>query len=363
MISINYVTIFFTFFTGFLLLKLLGKKKNKPPPPSINVIPADDTKEIVKELRKIVKITTDEIKPKYEKPYRKYRYILNSAERKSGTAENYTLDLYEPIYSIEKIQLMRASFPTSLKLINDYNNLLIIDVPSPGPGQTLITLDKGYFNGDELASMLENKISALFPGFNVTYNSNSGYLEFSYTSNFSFPGTPTNIDYILEILGFPLTGSGAAALTAVGELPANTAFPQNILLQLSSENYDFNSLDILSTQGKECFAFLQIPSGAGGGGINPSAATVSGAAILVEGGGSTSGFGTYIITKDQTNAYYQAYEGTLPQLKRLNVKLKQLLPNGTLVDADFNNINHSIEIEITARVDKSSLQIKNGSLK
>ena len=259
---------------------------------------------------------------------------------------------------------MKASFPTSLKLINDYNNVLTLN---NGAGVLIkqIILDKGYYNGDELATMLENKfVSAPTPlvGFTVTYNSNSGFLTFSYSSSISFPGVPVNIDYTLDLLGFPHTGSSSGT-SVTGTLPANTAFPQNILVQLSSENYKFNSLEILSTEGKECFAFLQMPSGAGGGGINPSAATVSGAAILVEGGGGTSGFGTYIITKDQTNAYYKAYEGTIPQLNRLNVKLKQLLPNGTLVDADFNNINHTIEIEITARVDKSSLELNKPSLK
>ncbi len=335
----NYIIITVITFISFLLFKFLQKSSKSSP--KIEVISHTDTSDIVNEIKKLVKITTKKITPDYVKPYRKYRFLLNSAERTSGTVENYILDLYEPIFSIEKIELMKASFPTSLKLINDYNNVLTLN---NGVGVLIkqIILDKGYYNGDELATMLENKfVSAPTPlvGFTVTYDSNSGFLTFSYSSSISFPGVPVNIDYTLDLLGFPHTGSSSGT-SVTGTLPANTAFPQNILVQLSSENYKFNSLEILSTEGKECFAFLQMPSGAGGG-----------------------GFGTYIITKDQTNAYYKAYEGTIPQLNRLNVKLKQLLPNGTLVDADFNNINHTIEIEITARVDKSSLELTKSSLK
>ena len=331
----NYIIITVITFISFLLFKYL--QKSSIPVPKIEVISHTDTSEIVNEIKKLVKLTTKKITPDYVKPYRGYRYLLNSAERTSGTIENYTLDLYDPIFSIEKIQLMKANFPTSLKLINDYNKILIFN---KGVIPSTIILDTGYFNGNELADMLESKFVALLPTFTVTFDSNTGYLVFSYPlplgGPISFPGVPVNVDYTLELLGFPLTGSSLPVTnTITSSFPVNIAFPQNILIQLSSENYNFNSLDIISNKGNECFASFYIPSGI-----------------------TSNGFDMYTITKDQTNAYYKAYEGTIPQLNRLNVKLKQLLPNGTIVDADFNNINHTIELEITARVDKSSLEIK-----
>lgn len=216
----NYIIITVITFISFLLFKYL--RKSSQPVPKIEVISHTDTSEIVNEIKKIVKLTTEKIAPKYVKPYREYRFLLNSSERTSGTHDNYTVDLYDPIFSIEKIKLIKANFKTK---------------------------------------------------------------------------------------------------------PDST----HILIKLSSENYNFNSLDIISKKGIECFASLHIPPN-----------TVA---------------STFTITKDQTNAYYKAYEGTIPQLNKLVVKIKEYDDsNGTISDIDIGD--HTIELEITARVDKSSLEKK-----
>ena len=123
---------------------------------------------------------------------------------------------------------------------------------------------------------------------------------------------------------------------------------------------------------RRAFASLTMPSGnglAGGGGSStngvPSAMTVSGANVLVEGigsslgfGASGGGFGNFVITKDTMDAYYKSYEGPIPTTEYLNVRLRQLLPDGTVGTPDFNNVDHSLEFEIKAQVDKISLTSK-----
>ena len=216
----NYIIVTVISFVSFLLFKYL--RKSSPHVPKIEVISHTDTSDIVNEIKKLVKLTTKKITPQYVKPYRKYRFLLNSAERTSGTTGNYTINLYDPIFSIEKIQLMKANFITK---------------------------------------------------------------------------------------------------------PVST----HILILISSENYNFNSLDIVSNKGIECFASFHMPPSA----VSP----------------------TFTITKDQTNAYYKAYEGTIPQLNKLIIKIKEY-NDSTGVISDIAIDNHTIELEITARVDKSSLEKK-----
>jgi hypothetical protein len=102
-----------------------------------------------------------------------------------------------------------------------------------------------------------------------------------------------------------------------------------------------------------------MPSGNGVYGGTPSVGTVNGDAILVQGTSGVSGLGTYTVTKDMTNAYYKAYEGAIPSVRYINVRIKQLLPDGSVVTPDFNGANHSMEFEMKARVDKTSLTASN----
>jgi hypothetical protein len=139
----------------------------------------------------------------------------------------------------------------------------------------------------------------------------------------------------------------------------NAAYPFNLLIFLDNKAMDFNSLRIMKSSeiDSRCFANFNMPSGNGiyGGNGVASTGTVSGAAILVQGASGASGVGTYTLTKDMTNAYYKAYEGAIPTIRYINVKIKQLLPNGSVVTPDFNNSNHSMEFEMKARVDKTTL--------
>jgi hypothetical protein len=101
-----------------------------------------------------------------------------------------------------------------------------------------------------------------------------------------------------------------------------------------------------------------MPSGNGVYGGIPSVGTVNGASILVQGASGSSGLGIYTVTKDMTNAYYKAYEGSIPTIQYINVKIRQLLPDGSVVTPDFNGANHSMEFEMKARVDKISLKME-----
>lgn len=117
-----------------------------------------------------------------------------------------------------------------------------------------------------------------------------------------------------------------------------------IVVYLDNKSTDFNSLRIMKNSNTDdrCFAHFNIPS--------KNAPTFSGNS-------------TYTILKSETNAYYKAYEGPVQSFRFINVRVRLLLPNGTLVVPDFNDRDHSMEFEIKARVDKMSLTTAEPDLK
>lgn len=304
---------------------------------------------------------------KQKKPLRRYRILLDSSNRNKTSYPNiydYTIPLYEPVYGIERIELVRAFFPTSLYLINDNNNEFKILVN--GSLDVSLTLTNGNYTSTEIATEIEEKLDAdgtIGSGWEVSVLPNSNKLQI-YSANVVAPAITTfvvkadEMPNLAPILGFGLAQYTSSSDTVVAPYPLHTSYPNNIVLQLKDDTQNFNSMTIplQNEQQVQCFSYLPLGSGNGGTNIvNTSSGTVDGASIIVAGSSGLGGFGYFYISKDATNSYYDFYEGPKDRINKLSVRLQQILPNGTLTNPDFNNSDHIIELEMLARVDKSSL--------
>ena len=296
---------------------------------------------------------------KRQKQLRRFRVLLDSTYRPTSctSPSSYTLDLPEPIYGVEKIQLQRAFIPNSIYTINSNNNSFLLDIN--GVDYT-ITLDEGNYTNDELATEIETKLDAAAgtgTGWSVSQDGSSGIL----TINGSSVTTPavtslevraSEMPNLAPIIGFGSTNV-TGTTSVVSPYPMNTNQPINLLLNLAQGNDDYDSMIIPTMTGSvRCFGY--IPLGVNNGAIiSESAALLNTSPILVS-GASGAGYRYYSIPKDTTTAYYDFYEGSKSAIQKLSVRFEQLLPDGTVVTPDFNNGNHIIELELIAQVDKLS---------
>jgi len=302
-------------------------------------------------------------------PLRRFRILIDSSNRNKTIYPNiydYTIPLYEPLFGVEKIELVRAFFPTSLYLINNNNNSFRISVTTGITVDVTFPITVGNYTSTELATEIKERLdaaAAIGTGWEVTVLPNSNKLNI-YSSNVvgptitSFVVQGNEMPNLSPILGFGLSDYPSTTGTVTSPFPMNTSYPNNIVLQLQNDTQDFNSMTIPIQNQQEVRCFSYIPLGSGNGGtnvVNTSAATVSGASIIVAGSSGLGGFGYFYISKEATNSYYEFYEGSKAVINKLSIRLKQILPNGSLVNPDFNNSDHIIEFEFMARVDKSSL--------
>ena len=357
--------------------------------PQLNVVPENVTSHLIQTLEKLSRTFDSRIEPEM----RKYRLLLNSGERNETTyplATDYQLQLPETIYGMEKITLEKAVFPMSLDLINSHSqklNMTIVWPTGPTTDTYTMLIPVGNYNITDLAAAIQTAMDAAAAAasggtWDVTIDPTTLLLSIKIDTG---PGgdttatieiNDTSDTYLLAILGLesvaidsqttPVAVSTTVALT--GTASVNVAFPCNLLIYLDNKSYDFNSLRIMksspsnglgTSSDERCFANFDMPSGTTLRSGVASAGSVNGAAILVAGSSGESGFGTYVVTKDTTNAYYKAYEGPIPSVRFINVKIRQVIPGGgTPVIPDFNGSNHSMEFEMKARVDKMSATFK-----
>ena len=351
--------------------------------PQITVIPDSVANSLVSKLELIARSFESKITP----DKRKYRILLDSGERNTTTyplPTEYQLQLPETIYGMEKISLEKAVFPMSLELINKHSQALNMTISwsSSGTMPYAMTLDAGNYTITSLAAMIQTKMDlsatlfgALGGTWEVSIDPNTLLLSIKVLTFPTVTDTSVSItlqsanNYILSILGLTnevgVNAGISQTVALTGTDPVNVAYPQNLLIYLDNKSMNFNSLRIMKSSeiDSRCFANFTMPSGNGiyGCGGVPSTGTVSGASILVQGTSGASGLGTYTVTKDMTNAYYKAYEGAIPTIRYINVKIGQLLPDGSVVTPDFNNSNHSMEFELKARVDKTTLTTEGRS--
>ena len=350
--------------------------------PLYNVVPEHATNKLIEKIEKL----TENFETKIEPKKRKFRILLNSADRDTNVwpvQTEYNLKLVDKIYGLEKLTLTKATFPTTLQLINDNNNQIVISGsfqfagPVNFPINYIVPLINGIYSTTSLSAMIQtaiNEVAAADPTYTspatwtVSIEPSTSLISFTSVTLPTHPinGAGVNINftvsgnsYITDILGLSASAlAGSPTAPYLGVEPVNVSYPQNLVLYLDNGAFDFDSLRLMTKNqdDRRCFAYMTVPSGNGAGGsATPSAATLSGAAILVAGSGGATGYGTYVITKEMTNAYYKAYGGKIPLLQNIHVRIRQILPDGTVVTPSFNASDHTLEFEVKANVDKISL--------
>lgn len=307
----------------------------------------------------------EKIDKKQTKPLRRFRVLVDSSNRNTTlypNVYNYTVDLYEPIYGVERIELVRAFFPTTLYLLNETNNTFAINV---GSGTVSVPLTSGNYSSTELATELATQLDAAATtgtGWEVEIIPSTGQMQVI-SSNVATPAIAsftvegTQMPNLAPILGFGVADYASTAQIVTSPYTVNTSYPNNVILQVGDTTQQFDSLSVpILNNHLRCFSYIPLGSGNGGTStITTSPATVSGSSIMVAGSSGLGGYGYFYIPKDATNSYYDFYDGPKDQIRRLNIRLQQIVAGGTLINPSFNNANHIIEFEILARVDKTSL--------
>ena len=240
----------------------------------------------------------------------------------------------------------------TLDLINTNNRTLVINVDWNVQGSVdyNLSLPTGNYTITSLATAIQTELNAVADGSVWAVAIDTTSLLLSITVVTPRTGNATGLirvtaassNYLLAILGMeqmvgtPSPPSPTGSLT--GTDPVNVAFPCNLLIYLDNKSMDFNSLRIMKSAeiDSRCFANFNMPSGNGVYGGTPSGGDGQRGCHPSPGDIGVSGLGTYTVTKDMTNAYYKAYEGAIPSVRYINVRIKQLLPDGSAVRPDFN---------------------------
>lgn len=137
---------------------------------------------------------------------------INSAQRSTGTNENFTITLANPVARVIKCEVVSAEVTYSFYTINSTNNQLVFSV---GGTPYTATVTPGNYNITDFMTALTAAMNAQFAGFTMVYNRNIYKLTISNAS------------------AFQLVFAGSTLATSIG-LSANTAIatavtPQNII--------------------------------------------------------------------------------------------------------------------------------------
>lgn len=265
---------------------------------------------------------------KKQLPLIRERILVDSTFRPSGsTITDYTYELTNFLHNVERIELEKLFLPNSIYMINNFNNEFIIDHNGTS---TTINLPNGNYDDTTVVTMLETELQSgtSDPNYTVSIDSITDLMTISTTSN-TFTVLSSQMPNLAPLFGFnsdiPLPSAG----TVTSSYPINLNLARNILVRLSINADKCDSMNILrdgDTEDDHCFAYIPLVH---------------------------SDYTYTQITKDMTNAFYNAYTLPIHTLKKLSVSLRQILPDGTIVIPDFNNYNHTMELELICTNNKN----------
>ena len=327
--------------------------------PQLTVVPENVTSHLIATIEKLSKTFDTKMEPEM----RKYRLLVNSSQRNATTyptTTDYQLQLPETIYGMEKLSLEKAVFP-----VPPSNLQFTIDCRMASPPNVIKTFNVIVAPGNYTMATFSDAIAAAMNAAMVADTDQTTPAVWTVTIDaflimritlLTFPvfvsvGTPNTVRVdidgascnlnLITAMGYSATGTtsggpSAAPVAVTGNIAVTLEFPCNIIVYLDNKTTSFNSLRIMknSDTDERCFAHFNIPS------KNMTS--------------STDTRDTYTILKNETNAYYKAYEGPVQSFRFINVKIRQLMTDGTLTIPDFGGNNHSMEFEMKAKVDKIS---------
>jgi len=155
-------------------------------------------------------------------------HIIDSTNRSSGTNENFTITLTEPLIRVKKVEVVTVEIPYTFYVVNTNNN--IVDFENAGGTPLQATLDQGNYSGTSFAAHLVAKLDALYAGWTILYSSNTYKIRFQHTGNFELKSS----------------GTASALLGLVGDSGVTTDFTAPGISNLSGPNYVLIRSDTLT---------------------------------------------------------------------------------------------------------------------
>ena len=272
-----------------------------------------------------------------------YTISIDSSERdpvKYPNSNDFVANLNNPLYNVSCINLLSARIPNSQLLINDGNRQIDLD------GTTFL-LDKGNYDGTELAAELQAK---LLPLTLVSYDQKTESITYTASTDFSFNfyggsnGFATN-----SLVGQPanIMGFNYSNVTSVGQtLTSNTidlSGPSAFILRITNGADDFLP-DVYTDDG-----IFSIGDGTGGNTDEAKTLSTSYTGRILTRDTSIGDILNYNGTHDPMT--YRFHKG--PEKSIQNLRFRIYYNNGNkLIPYDFGASNYIMKFNITCELDK-----------
>jgi len=159
------------------------------------------------------------------------RLVIDSRLRDSGTVEDYTYELQSPIRNVTGVTLLSAVLAkSSYDVITGFNDTIDFNYNGAGPHTAVLTSQN--YTGTQLATAVAAALNtgASTADFACTFDSQTGRLTVTTTTNNFTMGPQTTTPQAQLLLGF--TNTGASAMTFTGTNMINTSYPLYLLCDI-----------------------------------------------------------------------------------------------------------------------------------
>jgi hypothetical protein len=109
---------------------------------------------------------------------------VDSNQRTSGTNENFSITLNNPISRVRRVRITDVQIPRTFYTITTNNNQLNFNTGVPAVHS--VFMDPGNYSPGELATEMETKMNAAYAGYTVVYNPNTLKYNWSTVAMASF---------------------------------------------------------------------------------------------------------------------------------------------------------------------------------
>lgn len=153
-------------------------------------------------------------------------FVLNSADRASGTSSNFILTLYKPIRNVRCIKLRTVSFPNVVYNVNSSNNVINWTNGSTYNYQ----IPPGFYPINTLLSTIQTGMNNADPNsYALAYSNTTEVVYINGTAAFQINFGVANS--CASLLGFPASTTGVSNLQTAPNAP-NLLYPISIFINI-----------------------------------------------------------------------------------------------------------------------------------
>jgi hypothetical protein len=182
--------------------------------------------------------------------------FIDSKYRTTGTNENFSIDLTEPITRVKQAEIVTVEVPFSFYVINSTNNVLNFEDGGGTPYS--IVVPEGNYSGTTFATELKTLLEAQITGWTVAYDSSIYKLRFQRTSNFKMILLGSTIATLIGLLS-----DSTATMDFTMQGIANLSGPNFILVRSDALTRPKRIRPIYNTGSSDILYKLAIQTGPG----------------------------------------------------------------------------------------------------